>query len=323
LHGERFASALLKQSRLSYAQFMLPILRFLPVGGVLLAILILLLALTPPGGVRRVLPDVVLEARGPLIDRDTHPEWRQFLIQAALQRADEIKRLRDLPDTPVVRAPDPPAQTEIVIPLPAPVTPTQAPVPSAEEVAAPPPQPMQADVTASQDNAAAEPAPSEPAPRKAAPAINAEDAPRIVAALPSERSDSDPDNEDVTGSINELPGATIPIDIGETSSTELPVTQPEERPPVMRMPERAKPPRDSKNKSAQPARRAKAKAKGVSKAASRTKQKTAPKPSPAAQLTLFEVLFGSFRPQQRPPVANTPGGADPVPPPAQASAAAN
>jgi hypothetical protein len=303
---------------------MLPIFRILPVGGVFLAILILLLALTPPGGARWALPDVTLEARGPLIDRDTHPEWRQFLIRAALQRADEIKRLRDLPDTPVVQAPEPPAQTEIVIPLPAPVTPTEAPVPRAEEVAAP----TQADAAAAHDNTATEPAPSEaassePAPRKAPPAINAEDAPRIIAALPSERTDGNPDNEDVTGTINELPGATIPIDIGETSSTELPVAQPEETPPVMRTPERAKPPRDSKNKLRHPTRHAKAIAKRASKIASKVKRKPAPKPQPAAQLTLFEVLFGSFRSEQRPAAVNTLGGAGPARPPEQANAAAN
>jgi hypothetical protein len=280
---------------------MLPILRILPVGGVLLAILILLLALTPPGAARRALPDMVLEARGPLIDRAAHPEWRQFLIQAALQRADEIRRLRDLPDTPVVHAPEPPVQMEIVIPLPAPVTRTEAAVPSTEEVAEP----------------------GKPAPRKAAPAFDAEDAPRIIAALPSERTDGDPDNEDVTGTINELPGATIPIDIGETSSTELPVVQPEEKPPVIRTPERAKPPRDSKNKLGQPARRAKATAKRASKVASKVKRKIAPKPQPAAQLTLFEALFGPFRPEQRPAVVNTLGGAGAALPPEQANAAAN
>jgi hypothetical protein len=82
---------------------MLPILRILPVGGVLLAILILALALKTPEP--RALPNVIA-ARGALIDRDDHPEWRQFLIQAALRRADEVSRLRGLADTPVQALPN-------------------------------------------------------------------------------------------------------------------------------------------------------------------------------------------------------------------------
>src|SRR5438876_12310099 len=79
---------------------MLPILRILPVGGVLLAILILVLALSPPDGSRSPLTAAIVPARGALVDRDRHPEVRQFLIYAALKRADELSRLRDLPDTP-------------------------------------------------------------------------------------------------------------------------------------------------------------------------------------------------------------------------------
>jgi hypothetical protein len=277
---------------------MLPILRILPVGGVLLAILILLLALTPPGGARRALPHVTQEARGPLIDRNDHPEWRQFLILTALQRADAIERLRDLPDRPVVRAPQPPAQAEIVIPLPAPAAATEASLPHTDEIAA-------------------------PVPPKAAPTLIAEDAPMIIAALPSERSDSDLDNDDVTGTITESPGATIPIDIGETSSTELPVAQPEERPPVIRAPERAKPPRDSKNKSGQHARHTKTAHKRTTKLASKLKRKVAPKPKPVAQLTLFETIFGPLRPDQQPGAVNTLGASETGPSPAQANAAAN
>jgi hypothetical protein len=79
---------------------MLPILRVLPVGGVLLAILILVLALTPPDGFRGPLSSPGVPARGALSDRDRQAETRQFLIHAALKRADQLSRLRDLPDTP-------------------------------------------------------------------------------------------------------------------------------------------------------------------------------------------------------------------------------
>ena len=102
-------------------------------------------------------------ARGPLMQIGEHPEWRQFLIRAAVQRADELSQLRDLPDAPV-----------------------------------------RDDV---QDEAK-------------------------VAGLPVERSDADP--EDITGTISEAPAASIPIDIGETSSTELPTLRPDDKPPVIR-----------------------------------------------------------------------------------------
>src|SRR5262245_3338258 len=79
---------------------MLPIFRILPVGGVLLAILILVLALNPPDGPRAPLNTTMAPARGALVDAGHHPETRQFLIRAALKRADELNGLRDLPDTP-------------------------------------------------------------------------------------------------------------------------------------------------------------------------------------------------------------------------------
>src|SRR5262249_44044391 len=80
---------------------MLPILRILPVGGVLLAILILVLALIPPDGSRAPISSTIVPARGALVDRDHRPEMRQYLIHAALKRASELDRLRELPDTPI------------------------------------------------------------------------------------------------------------------------------------------------------------------------------------------------------------------------------
>lgn len=159
---------------------MLPIFRIISVGGVFLAISILALALIPPGGTHLLLTPREIAARGVMIEQSQHPEWRQFMIQAALRRADELERLRSLPATPV-RLPD--------IAMPA-------------EDQAP----------------AAEPAKEEQA----------------VAGLQSAAQPVT--SEEITGSINDTnngnPGATIPIDIGEASSTELPVAPTEEKPPV-------------------------------------------------------------------------------------------
>jgi hypothetical protein len=166
---------------------MLPILRILPVGGVLLAIMLLVLALNPPDGTHAQLTPSVVRMRGAMIARDEHPEWRQFLMLAAIRRADELNRLRELPDSP---------------------TPTDA-----------------------------------------APAV-----PK-VAGLPTERSDTDPEADDQTGSIVQPPAATIPIDIGETSSTELPVATPEEQPPVIMTPQQLKSRNESRVKGVHHARR--------------------------------------------------------------------
>jgi hypothetical protein len=136
---------------------MLPILRILPVGGVLLAILILVLALSPPDGSRAPLSSAMATGRGVLADRDRQSEVRQYLIHAALKRADELNRLRDLQDTP---------------------------------------------------------------PR-------AEDAPPKVAGLPTDRTDADPEE---TATIPETPVVTIPIEIGEPSSVELPAVAPQALP---------------------------------------------------------------------------------------------
>jgi hypothetical protein len=198
---------------------MLPILRVIPVGGVLLAIAILVLALNPPDGSRAHLAPAMAPASGALIARDQHPEWRQFLILAALRRADELKRLLELPDTPL---------------------------------------------------------------RSALPeATKAESAPEM-AAVPKSRSDADP--EDTTGSIVQTPDAAIPVDIGETSSTELPGIPQEERPPVV-TPERAKRQRDGNAApSPEPAK--------PSPKKTARRAKPVAKQEATARFNLFEALFG-------------------------------
>jgi hypothetical protein len=166
---------------------MLPILRIIPVGGVLLAIAILVLALHPPVGPHAHFTAAMTPARGPLLAREEHPEWRQFLILAALRRANELSKLRDLPDTPTKTAPlvsgavmQPPAL-----------------------------------------------APAQPA-----------DAGQLAGVQPDH-----PSHDDITGTV-QSPDAAIPVDIGETSSFELPVIPHEEKPPVIMMPAREIPPPD-------------------------------------------------------------------------------
>lgn len=167
---------------------MLPILRTISVGGVGFAIAILGLALIPPSRPSMQLADGDATARGALIDRRNHPEWRQFLIMAAMRRADELSRLRLLPGA-LNGSPDMPPNLTTDDGLAGFLRP--APHPDAAE--------------------------------------NVK-----IAGLPVERSEVGP--EDETGSINVAPSATMPIDIGETSSFELPVAPTEEKPPVVRSP---------------------------------------------------------------------------------------
>jgi hypothetical protein len=104
----------LQSPRLSYAQHVLPLFRTIFVGGVLvmLALLAGFGAPRPATSSARLTPP----ARGPLINAAEHPEWKQFLIQAAYQRSDAIERLKELPDAPtIVPAPvveAPPAAAE-------------------------------------------------------------------------------------------------------------------------------------------------------------------------------------------------------------------
>ncbi|MEJ2375794.1 MAG: hypothetical protein P8Y71_10355 [Pseudolabrys sp.] len=119
-------------------------------------------------------------AHGPLLARERHPEWRQLLILAALRRADALRKLRDLPDTPTRAAP---VVHDKVI----------------------------------------EPAENDRAPAAASP--------------DSEIAGVQPDAADggVTGSVPS-PKTDIPVDIGESSSAELPVVPQKQMPPVITMP---------------------------------------------------------------------------------------
>jgi hypothetical protein len=96
---------------------MLPILRILSVGGVLLAILLLALAINPPASMHAQLMPRVLPMRGAMIARSEHPEWQQFLILSAIRRAIELNRLRDLPDTPARIDPAPAVPKVAVLPI--------------------------------------------------------------------------------------------------------------------------------------------------------------------------------------------------------------
>ena len=181
---------------------MLPLLRVLPVGSLLLTALIFMLASTPPR--TRVLPHALGPASGPLIDAAEHPEWRQFYLQAAFKRAGELEHLSELPNTPT-RMP--------VVTAPEPANIAAEPQTAAEVVVAIAPR-------AQPNTEVATPVP---------PAMADDTPPQQIAGLPAERVDAAP--EDITGALDSpVVTATIPMEIGETSSTELPIVLPPERP---------------------------------------------------------------------------------------------
>jgi hypothetical protein len=136
------------------------------------------------------LSHVVAPARGPLIEATEHPEWKQFLVQAAFRRADELERLLDLPASPMI--------IEAVI----------EPAVMKDENVEAAVVPEKADEPAAQS-----------------------------AALAPQR---DPDvMEDITASIDEKPTGMMPVEIGASSSAELPLTEQETLPQV-RQPETLK-----------------------------------------------------------------------------------
>ena len=174
--------------RLSYSLGVLPILRTTLLGSVFLT-LALLAGFAVQEPVRPHLSHVVAPARGPLIEANDHPEWKQFLVQAAFRRADELERLRDLPASPMV-------------------------IEAAIEPAVIRTENVEATV----------------APEKAESAAQ-------VAVLAPER---DPDvMEDITASIDEKPTGMLPVEIGASSSAELPLSEQETLPQV-RQPETLK-----------------------------------------------------------------------------------
>ena len=175
--------------RLSYSLGVLPILRTTLLGSVFLTLALLAgFALHEPA--RPHLSHVVAPARGPLIETNEHPEWKQFLVQAAFRRADELERLRDLPASPMI--------------IEAAIEPAIIKAENVEVTVAP----EKADVPAAQ-----------------------------VAALAPER---DPEvMEDITASIDEKPAGMMPVEIGASSSGELPLTE-QEMLPQVRQPETLK-----------------------------------------------------------------------------------
>lgn len=175
--------------RLSYSLGVFPILRTTLLGSVFLT-LALLAGFAVQEPVRPHIGHVVAPARGPLIEANDHPEWKQFLVQAAFRRADELERLRDLPASPMV--------IEAVI---------EPAVIKTENVEATV-NPEKAEQSAAQ-----------------------------VAVLAPER---DPDvMEDITASIDEKPTGMLPVEIGASSSAELPLTE-QETIPQVRQPETLK-----------------------------------------------------------------------------------
>ncbi len=244
---------------------MLPILRILPVGGVLLAILLLILALNPPGSPRSQGSPSMVAARGALMERSHHPEWRQLLILAATRRATELNRLRDLPDTPTRTAPDIPiaidtnkqnddASRELQTSSGNSMqggaqdssqdSPQDSPRDSTEGSPQDPPKDASKDASgdspegssqdqpriAATDSSQVSPEASPQEPAQDSPRDSSQDAPK-VAGLPADQDSAEPD--DATGSTSKASGTTLPMEIGEPSASELPVTKQEELPPVV------------------------------------------------------------------------------------------
>ena len=296
---------------------MVPWLRILPVGGASAAVLILALALTPPREPRQALSPELALARGPLLDSNEHPEWPQFYVQAAFRRAGEILKLRDLPDAPMVAAPvalpPPQAPAVAIVPPPAAPPPDSA-VQSAAKALDTAPAPVQParraddidDVKAATAPAPADaPTMAQPAPAEItvhAPVPTPAPAEPRVAVLPQAQPSVAPE---VTGTISASADATtIPVDIGESSSDELPVALPPERPPILRAMER--------ERSSHVVPRKKTKTVRRTRVAARPAKARVAKPAsiqPASEVNLFDSLFDAGKNAQRTPAVQKRGAA--------------
>ncbi|MBV9557628.1 MAG: hypothetical protein JO254_11165 [Pseudolabrys sp.] len=188
---------------------MLPLLRTTLLGGALAAAAFLA-GFAIPDATRPHLAQFQGPARGPLQDAATHPEWKQMLVQAAIQRAQEIDRLRELPGH-----------------------------------SAPPGQ--------------------------------------AVATLPQNQRDTDPD--DSTASVTDAPETVLQVEIGEASSTELPVGTPAILPTPPERPQTLRPTDRTEVKPVRKRRKARLKT---------------PKPEKPAEAATnpFAALFGSSSPTQ-------------------------
>lgn len=201
---------------------MLPLLRVLLPGCVLITTLGLAAGFTAPAGSRAQFARIDPPARGALIAQNEHPEWKQFLVLAAVRRSQELERLGELHD----------------------------------------PQPAKSPVLPRTDGG------------------------NRLSGLPATRSDAEPD--DNTGSVPEKAvNDIIPIDIGETSSTELPIGPPQTIPAIEK-PQRLKLPDESQVKPAAAPRRAKARTRPPGK------------PKETAEPGLLTALFGNPEPPKPP-----------------------
>ena len=116
-----------------------------------------------------------------------------------------------------------------------------------------------------------------------------------VAAVPNSRDATDADG-DSTGSITQEPDATLPVDIGESSSAELPVVDTPEQPPVIRVPQSETPAHQSETK---PSPQSEAKpvpqsdAKPVHRARRAKRHPVAKPEKTAAQADTLQDIFGN------------------------------